>query len=392
LPFRIRQGTIIAMRNPFPSKPAAFVIRQAKRIGVPLLFAGLSLCTAQLTHANPAGKLIKPRAYHTATRLLDGRVLLAGGEAALDGGGYEFTASCEIYDPATNTWSATGSLNEGRDFHQAVLLADGRVMVAAGLDIQILKSVEIYDPATGTWSYTQSMLNPPGGNLVLLADGRVLAAGGKKQSATRCQLYDPATGKWSLTGSLNIGRNFLHLTRLLDGRVLVVGGIEPLNPGYVRECELYDPVSGTWSLTGSLNQSHANFEQTLLADGRVLIAGGLVGDTNPSRIVEIFDPTTGTWSVGHPLTTARTAFTANLLNDGNLFVAGGNSDGHGSDAIASIEEFEAAAGRWHLLTTTLATPREFHTATTLLDGRVLIAGGSAVQGRFLPDAEIFTAP
>ncbi|HEX4667401.1 MAG TPA: kelch repeat-containing protein [Chthoniobacterales bacterium] len=385
------------MKNYFPSLPVVFVIRQAKRIDLLLLFAGLSLCPIQLIRADPAGTLINPRVFHTATRLLDGRVLLAGGLVKRDGGGFEFTDSCEIYDPATNSWSATGSLNEAREFHHAVLLSDGRVLVASGLGPPtngLMKTVEIYDPTSGTWSFTKAMLNPPGGNLVLLADGRVLAPGGEKQMATSCELYDPGTATWALTGGLNIGRNGLQATRLGDGRVLTVGGVEPMTPGYVRQCELYDPVTGTWSLTGTLNQTHAYGEQVLLADGRVLLAGGRVGKNNPSRITEIFDPNTGVWTVGRPLTTQRVNFTANLLDNGNVFAAGGSSDGPGNDVLTSIEEFEAATGRWHLLTTTLAMPRQYHTATKLLDGRVLLAGGSSFGSTlFVPEAEVFaTSP
>ncbi len=381
------------MKNSFLPLPPVSVIRPAARAGVFLFIIAVGLCAAQPTHAEPAGTLINPRVFHTATRLLDGRVLLVGGLVKRDGGGYEDTDSCEIYDPATNTWKATGSLNLARESHEAVLLADGRVLVAGGLAGLLTKTVEIYDPATETWTFTKAMLNLEPGTLVLLADGRVLAPGGRKESAATCELYDPGTGKWSITGSLNIGRNGVQATRLNDGRVLAVGGVEPMTPSYVRECELYDPIRGTWSFTGTLNQSHAYFEQVLLADGRVLIAGALVGQTNPSRIVEIFDPNTGIWTISHPLTTPRLNFTANLLNNGNVFAAGGSNDGVGNDVLTSIEEFEAATGRWHLLNTTLATPRWFHAATTLLDGRVLIAGGSSFGVlQLIPDAEIFTAP
>jgi hypothetical protein len=148
-------------------------------------------------------------------------------------------------------------------------------------------------------------------------------------------------------------------------------------PKFVRPTELYDPVTGTWSLSGILNRPHGVHDQVLLADGRVLVAGGLVGHPSSftvTRIAEIFDPNTGLWTVSHPLTTPRVEFTANLLSDGNVFAVGGTS-GNISEPLASIEEFEAAAGRWHLLITALATPRQSHTATTLLYGSVLIAGG-----------------
>ena len=67
-----------------------------------------------------------------------------------------------------------------------------------------------------------------------------------------------------------------HAIRLLDGRVLVVGGDEYGKPlDYRGTAELFDPVSGTWSLTGSLNVPRGGFTATLLPNGGVLVAGGV---------------------------------------------------------------------------------------------------------------------
>jgi hypothetical protein len=91
------------------------------------------------------------RTYHTATLLADGRVLVAGG-----GGDYtnrEFQASAEIYDPQTGTFRATGSMAEARTYHQANLLADGRVLITGGFgDLAPLASAELYDPTAGIFS------------------------------------------------------------------------------------------------------------------------------------------------------------------------------------------------------------------------------------------------
>jgi hypothetical protein len=322
--------------------------------------------------------------------------LLVGGYVSAGQCCFQPTNACEIYDPATNAWTATGSLNVARELHQAVLLADGRVLVAGGRDLTGLqtKTSELYDPASGSWSFTKALQNEPGGNLVLLTDGRVLAAGGGLL-ATNCQLYDPGTGTWSITASLNVGRSGFQATRLNDGRVLIVGGLSPIMPKFVRQTELYDPVTGTWSLSGMLNRARYLHVQVLLADGRVEIAGGRVeipSSITVTRIAEIFDPNTGIWTLTHPLTTPRVDFTANLLSDGNVFAAGGTSGDIG-EPLASIEEFEAATGRWHLLTTTLATARQLHTATTLLEGSVLIAGGfENREARPVANAEIFVNP
>jgi len=387
------------MKNYFPSVAAVSFIRRSTRTGVLLLFAlALGVCTLRPTLADPAGTLITPRWDHTATLLLDGRVLVAGGYVQVSECCFNPTDTCEIYDPATNSWSATGNLNTARVGHFAVLLADGRVLVTSGNTLGgfSAQTTEIYDPATGTWSLTQEVPILPGGNLVLLADGRVLSPGGYGREAAKSELYDPRAAKWGATGDLNVGRSGFQATRLNDGTVLAVGGTSPTFPGYIRQCELYDPVSRTWSLTGTLNQSHGGHAQVLLPDGRVLIAGGIVGHPSRqtvSRIVEIFDPNTGIWTVSHPTTTARASFSANLLSDGNVFAAGGDGAFGEFLPLDNIEEFEVATGRWHLLTTTLATARQHHTGTTLLDGSVLIAGGFGTQeARPIADAEIFLSP
>ncbi|HEX4667400.1 MAG TPA: kelch repeat-containing protein [Chthoniobacterales bacterium] len=228
---------------------------------------------------------------------------------------------------------------------------------------------------------------------IVLPGGDVLAAGGNGQNADNCELYNPATGKWSITGSLNEGRWLFGAAQLTDGRVLVAGGYpNGHTPDFVPDSELYDPVSGTWSLSGALNRGRAGHVQQLLPDGRVLIAGGLAGDpfdAQPTNTAEIFDPGTGEWALARPMNTPRVAFSGTLLNDGKVLVAGG---GNATARLNSIEEYDPATGRWHLLKTTLASPRTDHTTTRLLDGSVLVVGGVDENNELPPDAERFVNP
>lgn len=78
------------------------------------------------------GSLRYGRAYHTATLLADGRVLVTGGYVN-DG----MNASCEIYDPTTRTWALTGSLKNPRAYHKAFLLKNGKVLVMGGIPHRI---------------------------------------------------------------------------------------------------------------------------------------------------------------------------------------------------------------------------------------------------------------
>ena len=124
---------------------------------------------------------------------------------------------------------------------------------------------------------------PLGETATLLADGRVLFAGG---CDTKAEVYDPATGTFSPTGSLAQVRASATATRLHDGRVLFAGGYNCAaagQDGMWASAELYDPTTGTFSPTGSMAAPRSQHTATLLADGRVLIAGGLSGPSGDGR-------------------------------------------------------------------------------------------------------------
>jgi N-acetylneuraminic acid mutarotase len=88
-----------------------------------------------------AGSLATARYSHTAALLPSGQVLVAGGY-----NGSNVLASAELYDPATNTWSAAGSLTTGRTGHTAARLPSGQVLVAGGWNGSALASAELYTP------------------------------------------------------------------------------------------------------------------------------------------------------------------------------------------------------------------------------------------------------
>jgi hypothetical protein len=151
------------------------------------------------------GAKLMGRAAHTATLLADGRVLLVGGP----GTGLDYGAFAEIYDPTTGTVRPTGSMITPRAKPVATLLADGRVLVTGGGtgwygSGEALASAELYDPATGTFSPTGSMgIARTGHTATLLRDGTVLIAGGIAPDLGRtatAELYDPATGTFSPVG------------------------------------------------------------------------------------------------------------------------------------------------------------------------------------------------
>ncbi len=74
------------------------------------------------------------RAVHTATLLGNGKVLIAGGTSCLGGNcpGNSVLATAELYDPITKTFSATGKMTTPRAYHVASALNNGKVLIAGG--------------------------------------------------------------------------------------------------------------------------------------------------------------------------------------------------------------------------------------------------------------------
>ncbi len=272
-----------------------------------------------------------PIVYHTATLLPGGKVLVVGGFDP-----FASQRAAYLYDPATGVMTATGDLVTARGDHTATLLNNGQVLVAAGHFAYVgsggggaIDTAELYDPATGTWTATGSLAGPRRGHAAtLLPDGRVLVVGGvnsgyyDERSLETAEIYDPATGAWTATGSLAIPGNAGTATLLPNGKVLVTGGFG-MSLGILDAAELYDPGTGLWSPTASLMAARLGHTATLLPNGGVLVAAGFDADGNVAA-AELYDPVSETWSAAGTLDTPRYFPSATLLNDGAVLFAGGS--------------------------------------------------------------------
>lgn len=270
--------------------------------------------------------MIQARNGHTATQLADGRVLVTGGASTTET--VQTTlGSAELYDPSRGLWSAAASLGGARRSHTATLLIDGRVLVAGGYDERgPLDSAELYDPRTGRWAPTKPM---PYGlsehTATRLTDGRVLLVGGTPTDDPF--LFDPISESWTPTAPLTVwGRQgplnarYNHTATLLrDGRVLVAGGGWPMSDN----AEIYDPTAGRWTPTGSMTERRHGFVATLLPDGRVLAAGGGDGGYGGSRTAEVYDPDTGSWTPTRDMLRNRGFHEGTRLADGRVLVVAG---------------------------------------------------------------------
>jgi N-acetylneuraminic acid mutarotase len=330
---------------------------------------------------SPAGSVRTARDGHTGTLLPNGNLVIAGGE-----NNNQALASTEVY--SQGSWKYSGNLNVARSNASAILLPNGTILVAGGCTGNCLSSAtasaEIYNPVSGTWSKTGSMSKTRTYfGMVLLPSGSVMAVGGcTGLNANGCsgvtsssEIYNPSTGKWSSTGAMNAARGSLTATVLPNGKVLAAGGINGAdNP--IPSAELYDPATGKWTATGKMNVARDEHTAVLLATGNVLVAGGENLSGVSTVKAELYNPSTGKWTLTGSMHTSRLEHTMTLLMNGNVLVAGGTRQTlSGQSVLASAEIYDPGTGIWSV-TGSLQQARTGHTATLLPSGYVIAVSGS----------------
>jgi hypothetical protein len=278
-------------------------------------------------------------------------------------------------------WTSLPPMATARSGHTATLLADGRVLIAGGTNGVETASAEIFDRATNGWSPTGPMATARRGHTAtLLEDGTVLVVGGlyKVEGVATylrsAELYVPRTGTWLPAPALATERAYHSATPLPGGRVLVAGGT---NLGDLDSAEIYDAATGTWTAAGKLSVRRYDHAAVAMPDGTVLVLGGYsskISSTNCTRSVERFDPVARSWFAVGVLLSERAQAGVAPLPDGRVLLAGGQ-DSMGD--LASVEAFDPATNVAELRVP-LASPRRAVTATALASGHVVVTGGYAV--------------
>lgn len=359
---------------------------------------------------SPAPDMATARKFHSATLLSDGRVLIVGGL-----GTSAYLASAEIYDPATSIWSATGSMSVVRAYHTATLLQNGKVLVVGGLSLPAVPvsasgwraDAELYDPATGTWSSASTMATGRAYHTAsLLVNGDVVIVGGVTGPGllSSTEIYTPSTasGSWRTAASMAAPRARHGAVTLVDGlTVLVAGGItsaganQPATP--TATAEQYRVAGNAWSTAGSLHTARSDLSLTLLSvAAKVLAAGGSRGSpTTFTADADLYSGgasgTPGTWTTLPGIGSSHSGHTATYLPAiQQVLVAGGLPVVGG----VAASRFDVASSSWNY-DGGMRSRRLGHTATLLLDGRVLVVGGydNTVQNTSYPphsSAEFFT--
>ena len=356
---------------------------------------------------SPTGPMIAGRMQHGQAVLKDGRVLIVGGAS-----GKELTIlnTAEIFDPATRSFFKVPAImsEARRSIYTIVTMRDGRVLIAGGRNFdnpnapgaKVHDSAEIFDPKTNTFTPTGSMNVPRNMFMaILLDDGRVLIAGGgnnaggaRSMAYDTAELYDPATGTFKLLKSkMSVPRQYHNIVKLLDGTVLVVGGSRgPGLEGANTKVDRFDPVTETFTFVG---ETHApigcNACAAVLRDGRVILAGSYDDTTIPatsSNAADIYDPKTNSFIRTPGPTHAQIDSESVRLLDGTVLSPGGMNQ---KSQVSSCTSLFSPVCNVFVPADSLQFPRTPAYPVLLRDGRPMIIGGQT-SGQLNTIAEIFT--
>lgn len=335
---------------------------------------------------------------------------LVGAFADYDPSGADSFTGVPVFVPAP-------SLHTARSNHAAALLQDGKIVIAGGIaDRTVLDSVEIFNVSAGTSipfdggsvlspSIAGSSLPQPQAYPAFLAmpGGKMLVAGGlgslPDDYLNAVVAYNPDVGAFkSIPGPILTVPDTLAPVGsigLADGTILILGSTSPMPfplspPEMTGFAWTFDPATNLSTITGSPVTARIGATLSLLPNGTVLVAGGM-GMTATGYAVldtaEIYDPKSRSFrQIQSKMTVPRSGHTATVLVDGTVLLAGGyfyppiTYDPPGVlatwvPALTSAETFDVAQQSFTPAASTLPKGVAFHSATLLASGDVLIAGG-----------------
>lgn len=269
----------------------------------------------------------------------NGRIYVFGGRT-----GSTTLNSIEIYNPASNSWTAGAPLPQATRGMATALGFNGAIYIFGGVSGTIISNAYRYEPSANTWSAMASM---PVALFEAAAaatpNGKVYVFGGEPSAATgtsanTTHIYDIATNSWSAGAAMPVGVHQHSATTGSDGKIYIMGGRAFSSGAPLGLVQIYNPASNTWTIGTAMPIPKVQFGAIKAANGKIYVVGGKASDSNSSgpffNTVEIYTPGTNTWSTGPVLPRPIGQQTAVKLND-ELYAIGG-TDGSVRNSVYQL--------------------------------------------------------
>ena len=329
-----------------------------------------------------ADKLNEARYGHEAVLLQNGNVLVAGG--INDTG--DIIATVEIYNITTHSWAKAANMSAERYGHRMVILDNGTVMVSGGYDAtgNSKSNAWLYKVTDDKWIDLADMMENKANHTMIKVDSnKVIVGGGNAQQLTSTvpstagQDYDVSLNSWSGSN----GKAFD-----MDGAIAMLGNNSPIMCGggnnflpqsppmiTTNKTTIYDDATNRWVQVTNMNQNRSLHTLSPLGSGNVLAVGGYTtGSVIALNHTEIYDYTAEVWTETAPLKGERYLHVAAELQNGEVLIAGGLDKNH--NPIRTVEIYNETDDMWYD-TPTMSYPKADATATLLNNGSVLVTGG-----------------
>ncbi|MBV9281160.1 MAG: hypothetical protein JOZ41_13850 [Chloroflexi bacterium] len=312
-----------------------------------------------------------------------------------------------VYDARTNTWKQVKPPPGVQDSAQLVTGSHGRIYAVGGrVSGNWIGALSSFNPGTDAWTALPPFPVPrPSPAAAAGPDGRIYVIGGFDQSgkSDRVDAYSPKTNSWSPAAPLPTGRAELQAVTGPDGRIYAIGG------GAGSRCltspcdvvEAYDVRRNTWTAVAPLPHPRWVFAAAVGPDGRIYVLGGAGGimSGTPLTVVDAYTvvpagqplptPRPGPTPLSRqlaPMPTGRQNLALAAGGDGKIYALGGESvigpqSGPVPDRkiLRTVEAYDPKTGAW-AREPDLPVPRTGLAATTGLDGRIYVLGGTAGEG------------
>lgn len=340
--------------------------------------------------ATPTTGAPTARASHSAVWTGTEMIIWGGADSLTS-----YAATGARYNPVTDAWTPTSTIGAppARMFHSAVWTGTRMIIWGGGTSISDMTTTNtggLYDPATDSWTATSTAGAPAArvDNVAVWTGSKMIVWGGDDGTSTFGDsssqrfntggVYDPATDTWSAVSTTGApsGRN--QSAAVWTGSEMIVwGGADGSN--LVNTGGRYNPASNTWTTTTTTNAPALRSEHSLVWTGTKMIVWGGHSWASGSGDIDVntgvvYDPTSDTWTATS-LTGAPAVRNEHVAFwTGSRMLVWGGEDRITDASLDTGGLYDPAADSW-TATTTVDAPVAHHEFSAVWTGTEMLVWG-----------------